>query len=149
MAAVTAVVIAAIGVSMAAVSASEQSRAQKASAEYNAMVAKKNAEAAKKQAAEEERRFRIQARKEAAANRARLGKAGLQPTGSALELLQSNARQAEEDAQQIRMYGNYNQQGFLRDARFARAAGGAAARATQMRASGQIASGASRTASMA
>ncbi len=85
--------------------------AQKAGAEaeqeaaYNAAVQRQEGQFAVEQAAEDERRQRVQSRYALGGMRANIGANGIQRDGSALDVLQDSASNAEMDALTIRHKG--------------------------------------------
>lgn len=93
-----------------------QGEARYQAAEFNARVAEDNARIAKLQSAEEERRLRVQSRKELGRARASISASGVQLEGSPLEVLQESAANAELDALAIRHRGDLTQQAFRREA---------------------------------
>lgn len=138
MAAVTSVVVAGVGLAMTAYGAAAQGNAARISANYNAMVNERNADLAREKAREDEKQFRVSIRKEQGSNIARLGASGVQTTGSPLEVLRENSRNAEQDAIRIRMGGEYQREQFLTEARFNRSSGQSAARAANLGATAQV-----------
>lgn len=129
MGAVTSVVVAAVGAAASIHGQQQQAKQAKAAANYNAMVAEKNAKLSVAKAADEERRFRILRRKEAGSNKAALSASGVKLEGSPLEVLRSNARNAEADAINIRKYGAQTASALREEAAFQRRSGRSASRA--------------------
>jgi len=83
----------------------QQEAAAAQAANYNAQVQQQQATMAIQQAAEEERRARISGKKQIGAQRANISASGLQLEGSALDVLEESANNAELDALNIRHGG--------------------------------------------
>lgn len=120
-----------------------QANAENVAANYNALVNEQNARLVEEKARDDEKRFRIMVRKQEGSNRAALGASGVQNAGSPLELLRSNARQAESDAIQIQLGGMIQRDQYLSEASFSRSAGRSASRAGNMGSAAQLLSGGS------
>jgi hypothetical protein len=87
-------------------SAKQKANADSNAANFNAYVAGVNADAATQQATEEERQQRVNASQQIGQARANYGASGVSgSTGSALDVLQKSAENAELDALQIRHAG--------------------------------------------
>lgn len=85
--------------------AQSQAAGAQAAANYNASVKNQQANAAIAQSVEDERRMRINARSQLGGIRAGIGASGITSEGSALEVLQNSASNAELDALTIRHQG--------------------------------------------
>lgn len=97
--------------------------------EYNAQMAEQNATLSIQQAAEEERKLRVQNRKQIGDMRASYAASGVMFEGSPLDVLEENAATAELDALQIRHGGQVKAIGYRNDAIMSRFAGDNAYRA--------------------
>lgn len=82
-----------------------EGRAQEAAANYNASIKRQQADSVLQQTAEDERRFRIGTRKQIGENITAVGASGVTMEGSALEVLQESASNAELDALTVRHKG--------------------------------------------
>ncbi len=87
-----------------------------AAAKFNQAVSSQNAGLAVKQAAEEERSYRILARKQLGDIRANIGASGVTMEGSAQDILEESAATAEMDALRIRHSGQVKATAFGNDA---------------------------------
>lgn len=85
--------------------AQQQAAAQQAAANYNASIKNQQATAAIAQSQEDERRQRIQGRLALGGIRSGVAASGIQMEGSALDVLESSASNAELDALTIRHQG--------------------------------------------
>lgn len=82
-----------------------QGNSAQAAANYNANVQQQQATAAVAQAAEDERRLRVQTKKQIGGIRANIGASGITTEGSALDVLESSASNGELDALTVRHQG--------------------------------------------
>lgn len=128
--------LAAAGAGLQVLGIVSQGNAAQAAARSNAVNARRDAELARQQAIEDEKAFRNAVLREAGLNIAAIGASGLQMTGSALDALADNARQAEQDALRIRMGAEIEAVRFSRQIRAERLAGGEAGRAASLLAAG-------------
>lgn len=142
MAAVTAVVVAAAGATLAAYSAAGQGDAAQGAAAVNAQNAEYNAELVKKRALEDERQFRLSFRRDQASNRVAVAASGVRLEGSPLAVLRDNTSKMEEDALKIKQGGKAQEQTYLRQASGYRLSGSAAGRAASVGAAASLLSGA-------
>jgi hypothetical protein len=101
---------------MSVIGAIQQGQAARAAGDYNAAIAKQNARWAKQQAGEEERKFRIGARKELGRMRAGYAAAGVTLEGTPTDVLEESAYTAELDALNIRHGGERRAMGFESEA---------------------------------
>lgn len=120
----------------------QQGRAARRAAEFNAQTAEQNAGLVKQQTKEDLRRFRVLFDKEQGSNRAAIGAAGIAFEGSAQDVLEQNARNAELDALTIQHQGDVQAFNFRREAESLRRSGQAAARAADISAVGTLLTGA-------
>lgn len=98
----------------------EKGQANAAAMEYNAKIADENATIAHTEGIENERRVRVQGRKELGSIRAGYGAAGVTMEGSAMDVLQESAANAELDALTTRYNSDMKVRGFKQDAQLAR-----------------------------
>lgn len=110
--------------------------------DYNARVAESNANAARAQASEEERRARVQSRKELGRARAGYSASGVTLEGSPLDVLEESASNAELDALAIRHQGELKARAFEADATLERYRGKSAKKNAQLAAYGTLLGGA-------
>lgn len=115
--------------------ASVASKARASSLEENAILARR-------QAAEEERRFRIAAKKRIGTLRANIGGSGVTIEGSPLDVLEESAVNSELDALTIRHGGEVTARGFLNKATLTRFAGKTARESARLSAVGTLIKGA-------
>jgi hypothetical protein len=108
------------------VSAISQGNAARASGDYNAALYAQNAEVTRQKAQMDENRQRRLATQRAGANVAAVGASGIDLSGSALDVLESNAAQEELDALIIRWNGATAAQSLEARGSLARAQGRAA-----------------------
>ena len=94
-----------IGSAFSAVGSIQQGNAAQAAAEYNAQLARQNSVLARQAAAEDERRHRVQSRKQLGAIRTGYGASGVTVEGSPSDILDESAIIAELDALTIRAKG--------------------------------------------
>lgn len=98
--------ILAAGAISSAIGSVQQGDAQADSEEFNANVATQNAALSRAQAAEDERRTRVTGRKVLGAEGAAIGASGIQREGgSAMDVLQESASNAELDALTVKNAG--------------------------------------------
>lgn len=100
-----------------------QAKEQAAWQEYNAKLAEREGTEAQAAAAHEERKHRKAGERLKARQRVALGKAGVLPTGSALEVLEETATELEEDALMIRRGGQVGAQRLTAEAQLSRMTG--------------------------
>ncbi len=93
-----------------------EGQAAENAAKYNASVAEHNANLSIHQSAEEERRQRVMAKRQLGDMRASYGASGVQLDGSALDVLEDSAANAELDALTIRHGGQVKASNFLNEA---------------------------------
>jgi hypothetical protein len=134
------------GTMMRSEGAKAQAAAMWAAAQYNAETYRKNAEIVINQAAEDERKFRTIFAKDQGKSRANIGASGITVSGSALDVLEQNARDAEVDALQIRHEGTIRAYSFNRQAELALMEGRAGLRAGRTASSATLLEGAGRIA---
>lgn len=95
----------------------DEGNSKNEAAKLNAGMAIQNAIFSRQQAAEEERKFRVVARKHMGSMRAGLAASGLSSTeGSALDVLSESAATAELDALSIKHAGEMKAAGYMLDA---------------------------------
>jgi len=85
-------------------------------AEFNAAVARQNADLTLQQTIEQERRTRLQSRKAIGQLKTAYSASGVTQEGSALDVLQESAANAELDALTVRHAGEVRRVGFLNEA---------------------------------
>lgn len=93
-----------------------QGQTDYAAGNYNAQVAEQNAIQSEQQAAEEERRFRIQSKKQLGDMRASYGASGVSMEGSPSDILGESAATAELDALTIKHQGAVKAQAYKQEA---------------------------------
>lgn len=120
-----------------------QGNAAANAANYNASMAEQNAAQVEAQAAEEERRSRLNAKKELGSARANYGASGVQIDGSALDVLQESAANAELDALTIKHSGAVKAQMFRNEAALSRYEGKEQKRGSRLAAAATLANTAS------
>lgn len=101
-------------------------KAQQEAANYNAQIARQNAVMARQQAEEEERRFRVQTRKELGSMRTGYGASGVTIDGAPMDVLEDAAYIAELDALTIRQKGRQQSLAYQNEARLQKLQGSAA-----------------------
>ena len=101
-----------VGTAIEAFSSIDEGESKNKAAQMNADMALQNAQFSRQQAAEEERKFRLVARKHMGSMRAGLAASGLTTEGSALEVLEESAATAELDALTIRHSGEMRAAGY-------------------------------------
>lgn len=132
----------AAGAALSAVGSIRGGNAVANAAEYNAQNAEANAQESRQQASEEERRVRVQARKQIGAARANYGASGVTTEGSALDVLEESAANAELDALTVRHQGEMKARNFEQYANMERFKGREAKVAGYLGAAGSAAQGA-------
>ncbi len=98
-------IMAGVSTAVGMAGSANQAAGAQAAAGYNAAVKEQQATAAVAQSAEDERRLRISSRSQLGGIRNAIGASGIQTEGSALEVLQSSASNAELDALTVRHQG--------------------------------------------
>lgn len=107
-----------VGGAIQAIGAINEGESKAHAAEFNAEQNRKNSDAARAQAADDEIQSRIVSRKAIGDIRASYGASGIQSSeGSALEVLQASAANAEMDALRIKHAGELKSQAYLAGAR--------------------------------
>ncbi len=134
-----------VGTAVSAVGQSKAGTAAQATAEFNAQQSEQNARNAQESAAVSEQQQRYQDRKVLAADIANTGASGVQITGSPLEVMAENARQAELNALIIRRGGQLQAQSDLAQAAAERAAGAQEKTASDINVAGTLLTGAATT----
>ncbi len=103
--------------------AEAQAKSEAAWQDYNAKLAEREAIETQTAAAFEERKHRKAGERLKARQRVLFGKAGIQPTGSALEVLEGTASELEIDALMIRRSGTVGARRLTAEAQLSRMAG--------------------------
>jgi hypothetical protein len=111
---------------VSAVGAISSAQATSAAAKTNARIADRNALISRQSAAAEEEKQRRLSRRQAGANRAAIGASGITMDGSALDVMEDNAMDAEMDALTIRYNGEIGAMNSESDASLERMRAGAA-----------------------
>jgi hypothetical protein len=119
------------------------------SLEFDAQLNDQNATLQRQQTMEDERKFRLLFNADQGSNRAAIGASGVQLGGSALDALQSNARQSEFDALQIRHQGEVNAIAFENEAILNRSGAQSTRTLGFLRATTTLVKGAQKSAAMA
>lgn len=125
------------GIAKAAGSVAEGNAARNAG-EFNAQIAENNARLSRQQAAEDERVFRVSSRKELGSIRSGYAAGGITSEGSAQDVLEESAANAELDALKIKHGGEVRAKGFEADAELSRAKGEAAQTSATFSAAGSL-----------
>lgn len=112
--------------------------AAKDAGDYNAQIAENNAMLSRQQAAEDERVFRVASRKELGGIRSGYAAGGITSEGSAQDVLEESAANAELDALKIKHGGEVRAKGFEADAVLSRAKGEAAQTSSTFSAAGSL-----------
>lgn len=120
---VTLAAIATAGSAVSAIGSIVQGQAASDAAGFNAQVAEQNATMTRQQGAEDERRFRVSAKKHLGDMRANYGASGIQLDGSALAILEESAATAELDALTIKHGANVRARAYEQEADLARYSG--------------------------
>lgn len=144
MAAYAAVAIAAVGTTIAIVSAIKHGEAAKEAGDANADVAAKNADQTRVSTAQDEAAFRIQMRKQLGDIRASYAASGVTMEGSPEDVMRESAANLETDALKIRREGNLRAEGYDDQSRLDRRAGENGLTSGYLSAAGALSSGAGR-----
>lgn len=118
-----------------------QASAAEQAAEYNAQIAEQNALLAEQQAQEEERRFRINSRKQLGAMRAAYSAAGVTLEGTPWDVIAESTYTAELDALTIREGGQVTASAYEAEGRLQRLRGRQAERTGYVSAAADLARG--------
>ncbi|TXG77625.1 hypothetical protein E6Q11_02530 [Candidatus Dojkabacteria bacterium] len=110
--AAAAIAMSAVGSAVQAFGQVSQGNAEFAAGQYNADMNQRAADQTRATAAEEERRLRIQSRKQLGDIRANYGASGVGLEGSALDVLEESASNAELDALTVRHAGETRARAF-------------------------------------
>lgn len=124
------VIVAAIGVAVAATAAVQQAQAQQEAATFNKKVAENAATAARQAAEANAAQRREQLKRVLAQQRANIGGSNVTETGSPLLVEIDSAKQAELDALRIQHGGQQQALGFETQGAYAKYAGAQAAQAS-------------------
>lgn len=145
MAQVVPIVLAVVGAATSTVALVKQGQAESEAADFNAKQSALNADLSRKQAAEDERAFRIFSRKQLADIKTGYAASGVSiEGGSASDVLEEGAAQAEMDALKIREGGERRAQGFQNDATLYRMRSSAATTGGYLSGAASLLQGASR-----
>lgn len=109
-------IIMAVGAVVAAKGAADQARAQANAQNYNAAIAARNAVIARDQAARDAQAQQRNAYRQLGAMRAAVGASGVTMEGSALDLMESSAAEAELDRLNIQYKGELKATGYNEEA---------------------------------
>lgn len=131
-------VAAVAGAALSAASVVAQARAQSMAASYNSQAAERNAVLSKEQAGEDERQFRVFARKQLGDIRASYGASGVSLEGSPMDILAEGAAAAELDALRIRHGGEIKALGYQSDATLSKFASEATMKGGYLSAAGTL-----------
>lgn len=126
---------------MSAAGSVMQASAAKQAGEYNAQIAEQNALLAEQQAQEEERRFRINSRKQLGAMRAAYSASGVTLEGTPWDVIAESTYTAELDALTIREGGRASSSAYEAEARLQRLQGRQAERTGYVSAAADLARG--------
>lgn len=137
------------GDAIAAVGYVQEGRAARMAGEYNAQVAEQNAAYSLEQAKEDERRQRQLAKKFIGEQRASYGASGITMDGSALDVLQESAANAELDALTIRFTGRQRYSAYVNEANAERTSGKNQQKAAYLKAAAKLADGGDKAAKAA
>lgn len=132
-----------VGGVLGAAGAEQEADARSAAANYNASIANQNADLSLQQATEQERQQREYAYQALGNERASYGASGVSMSGSALDVLQESARNAELDALNIRHAGQVKAWQYRSGARLDSMSANAAQSAGQFGVMSALLSGAS------
>lgn len=124
------------------VSAIKQGNAQEDASALQAQQAEENAAISLQQAAEDERIFRVGARKQLGSMRANAAASGFQIAGSIEHSISESTAMAEEDALRIRYGGELRAKGYKDEAQNARRRGEAYSTGSKLSAAGYLLGGA-------
>ncbi|HRT83735.1 MAG TPA: hypothetical protein P5523_03770 [Bacteroidales bacterium] len=127
--------VSAIGKAAGAVA---EGNAARNAGEFNAQIAMNNAQLSRQQAAEDERVFRVSARKEIGGIRSGYAAGGITSEGNAQDVLEESAANAELDALKIKHGGEVRAKGFEADAALSKAKGEAAQTSAAFSAAGSL-----------
>ena len=130
-----------VGAIAGAAGAVQQGQAAKKASEYNAKLSEQNAVLARRQAAEEERRFRVSARKRRGAIEAAYSAAGVTVEGSPTDILAEDMYTSELDALTIREGGEASASAYESQARLDKMYGRAQQTASYYSAASELLSG--------
>lgn len=136
------------GSTISAIGTYNQGKAAYQASIYNAGILEQNAQLAKQQASEDERRQRVTAQKQLGNIRAQYGASGVSLEGSAQDVLEESAANAELDALTIRYQGLAKSNAYLNEAKSQRYQGAQAFRAAKLSAAGTLLSGAGQSAAL-
>lgn len=134
------------GEALSAYGALQQGSSDKAAGEFNAQIAERNAEYTIKKSAEDERRQRVISKKFIGDIRSSYGASGITMDGSALDVLEASAADAELDALTIRHEGRVKAAGYINEANYERTAGENAKRQSYLKAAGYVIQGSEKVA---
>lgn len=126
------------GGAIQAKAALDEGQAQAAAAQYNYQEALNNAAESRAQSVEEARRLRVIGRKQLGSIRAAAGGSGVALEGSAMDVLEESAANAELDALTIRHAGEVKAVGYENAARLEKYRGRAALEQAQLRSAAAI-----------
>lgn len=126
------------GDAVSALGAFNQGKADEIAGNYNAAAAEQNATYTIEKAREDERRQRVVSKKFIGDIRAGYGASGITTDGSALDVLEESAGNAELDALTIRHEGALRAAAYRSDANYERAAGKNARKSGDLKAAGYL-----------
>lgn len=129
------------GTTMQFLGSQKQGQAAKAAGEANYQYLKQSAEVTRKLGVEDERRFRVEAKKFIGKQHASIGASGIQTDGSALEVLRESAATSELDALTVKFQSDYKAWQLEREGAIAKMQGEAQANASGMAGLGGLLSG--------
>ena len=129
------------GTTVQAVGSMKQAAAAENAASFNRVTAMQNAELASQQAMEEERSYRILARKQLGDMRANYAASGISLDASAQDILEESAATAEMDALRIKHSGKLKALGYTNDAALYKMQGDAARQQGSISAAGTLLGG--------
>jgi hypothetical protein len=130
-----------ITMAIGAVSAIQQGRQAKASADYNAKQQEVSADITRRQASEREQMQRNEARKMLGKQRAAIAESGVGFGGSSQDIYLESARDAELDALNLRYAGELEARGLIEQAKLTRMEGRAKAQQAGFQAVGSVLGG--------
>lgn len=136
-----AAILAITGSTMQAIGAIQQGTAAKNAGDFNAAILNQNAVTERQMAGEREEAQRRTARRVLGSQRAALAQSGIGLDGSAADVMQQSAANAELDALTTRYEGELRSRGMETQARLERYQGKAAKKASYFEAAGSILSG--------
>lgn len=120
-------------------------RAQQRALNYQAELNEAEAKRVEEQTVEQLRRFRVQVGQAEGANRASLGASGITTEGSAMDVLEMNARNAKLDELNIEYKGERRAEALREEAKLNRMGGQAARSAAYAEGDAQLVGGIGRT----